>query len=171
MIRTRALALLLTTCGALTACVSDQHRAPETPADATPVKIIPAASGSFVDTDGNRYRDSSTVVVYVLADSTRYALPMKARGEFNIRLESGGGDAIAEWTFDKAQTAAAVRSMPPGPGFVFDLDLRQSPRAKNTDRIDRGEASMVVTFTPEGGQALYARTSAPILIGPIARPK
>src|ERR1043165_2813170 len=123
----------------LAGCVAEQRRPAETPDEAKPVKIVPAASGSFVDTDGNRYRDSSTVVVYVLADSTRYAIPMKARGAFNIRLEDRTGLTLGEWSFDKAQTAACLRSMPPGPGFVFDLDLRRSSAAGHTDRIDRGE--------------------------------
>ena len=36
-----------------------------------------------------------------------------------------------------------------------------------SDRINKGEASMVVSLKTEEGDTISARTSAPILIGPI----
>jgi hypothetical protein len=150
-------------------CASQDHPRPtETPSSATPQRLIPAASGSFDDTDGNRYRDTCTLVVYIIADETRYPLPMKARGEFEIRLEDPNGKVIAKWNLGKDQVAASIRSLPPGPGYVFSLDLRASPTTGYTDKIDQGEAMMVVKFTPEHGEPIVARTSAPILIGPIS---
>ncbi len=139
----------------------------QAPADSRPGKLIPAASGSFQDTDGNLYRDSSTVVIYTFAESAKYQIPMRPQGEFQIRLEDNRGGLIASWSFSKEQTKAALRNLPPGPGCVFQLDLRQSAVTGFSDRINKGEASMVVTLKPDQGDPVTARTSAPILIGPI----
>lgn len=155
----------------ISGCIADNSpRTPQTPTDARPGKLVPATSGSFQDTNGNQYRDTSTLVVYVLADASKYPLPMKAKGRFEVRLEDSAGGMIASWSFTKEQTAAAVRDLPPGPGFVFELDLRKSAATGYSDQINKGEASMLITFKPEaGGEPIVARTSSPILIGPIER--
>ena len=152
---------------ALTAagCVVDAPPRPRQPANVHPAKLVPAAVSEFQDTDDNRYRDSSPVVVYVMGDSPGYHLPLKIEGEFVLRLESPGGQLVAEWKFDRAATAAAMRVLNPGPGFVFELDLRKSATTGNTDVVKQAEADLVVVFTSAAGETIRARTSAPILIG------
>lgn len=117
------------------------------------------------------YRDSSTVIIYTMAEASQYAIPIRPRGEFLIRLEDAKGNLIASWTFSKHQTAAATRNLPPGPGCIFELDLRKSPLTGRSDRINKAEASMVVSLKTEDGDTLTARTSSPILIGPIENPR
>ena len=155
---------------ALSGCVTDGPARPgRQPSDIRPAKLIPAANGSFADTDANRYRDSSTVVVYIMGDVPGYHLPIAVPGEFTIRLEDPRGKPVAEWSFDKTQTAAALGKLPPGPGYVFELDLRKSPMRRGSDVIEEPEADLVVEFTPEKGEPIKARTTAPIVIGPSNR--
>lgn len=157
-------------------CVADNSPRPAprpTPESARPGKLVLATSGAFQDSNGNQYRDTSTLVVYIFGES-KYPLPMKPKGQFEVRLEDRTGVTIASWQFTMDQTTSAIRDMPSGPGFVFELDLRKSAAAGFSDKINKGEASMVVTFKPEGAggegtEPITARTSSPILIGPIER--
>lgn len=154
----------------LAGCVTDGPTRPRSqPSGVQPAKLITAADGAFTDTDANRYRDSSAVVVYVMGDSPGYHLPIRVPGQFTIRLESPRGQLIAEWPFGVAQTEAALRNLPPGPGYVFELDLRKSQVRGGTDIIDESEADLVAIFTTDAGNTIRARTSAPILIGPVSR--
>jgi hypothetical protein len=159
---------LLIGAGVLAGCVTEGPQRPQRkaqPSDVLPAKLVPTASVEFTDTDANRYRDSTTVVVYVMGDVPNYHLPLKVKGEFALSLQDPQGKVIAAWTFDRAQTAAALSGLQPGPGFVFGLDLRRS--SLGTDVVQTPEADLVVVFTPEKGDPIRARTSAPILIGPV----
>lgn len=154
----------------LAACVSDgPTRPPRQPSDIRPAKLIPAVNGSFSDTDANRYRDTSSVYLYVMGDAPGYRIPIAVPGEVTIRLEDPRGRPVAEWHFDKAQTASALHNLPPGPGYVFELDLRKSPMRRGSDVTEDAEADLVAIFTPDQGEVVRARTSAPILIGPVGR--
>lgn len=170
MIRPRMVITILLACTLPAACVADGPSKPRSqPPSVRPTKLIPAADGTFTDTDGNRYRDSSALVIYVMGDAPGYHLPIRVPGRFTIRLESTQGKPIAEWSFDAAQTEAALRSLPPGPGYVFELDLRKSPTRRGSDVIEESEAELIAIFTPESGDAIRARTSATVLIGPVSR--
>jgi hypothetical protein len=162
--------VLLIGAAILAGCVADGPQRPQRqrqPSDVLPAKLVPTASVEFTDTDANRYRDSTTVVVYVMGDVPTYHLPLKVAGAFVLSLQDSQGRVIAEWTYDRAQTAAALSGLQPGPGFVFGLDMRKS--SLGTDVIQTPEAVLAVTFTPETGESIRARTSAPILIGPVRR--
>lgn len=153
----------------LAGCVADgpQRQSRRQPADALPAKLVPTASVEFTDTDANRYRDSATVVIYIMGDIPAYHLPIKAEGRFDLSLEDSRGKVVASWAYDKAQTAAALSGLQPGPGFVFGLDFRKS--SLGTDVTETPEATLVVVFTPLKGDPIRTRTSAPIIIGPSNR--
>jgi hypothetical protein len=146
-------------------CVSTNPSAPATPSNIKPAKLVPIA-GDFEDTDANRYRDTTRVVVYLYADSEKYPLSMRADGSFQFRLENPAGQTIATWNFDRERTRKSLRQLPPGPGFVFDLSLLDL----GTDKIQDSEAELIVTFTPVDGPVLRARPTAPLLIGPLSKP-
>jgi hypothetical protein len=152
---------------ALMACAADSGggRPTPTPASARP-GLLSIAANNFMDTDGNKHRDLSTVVVYIFPDSAQYALPLAADGVFEFTLESADGRPVRHWRFDQRQTAEARRDLAPGPGFVFDLSLLEN----GSDRIAITEAELVATFHPAGaaGPPLRARTQ-PLLVGPIGR--
>jgi hypothetical protein len=151
--------------GAGSGCVSSKPAAAHaTPSSIAPAKIAPVA-GDFTDTDANRYRDTTRVIVYIYADSDKYPIPMKPEGSFQFRLENPQGKTIATWNFDRAKTAKAARQLAPGPGFVFDLSLLDL----GTDKIEDSEAELLITFTPADGPVLRARPSAPLLVGPLSR--
>ncbi len=143
----------------LAAC-SDQDKAVKhSPSDAVP-NAVALSVGDFVDTDQNRYRDSTNVTAYV--HSIAYPIPLAARGTFEFELQSSNGEVLHRWTFDQKQTAAALREMAPGPGFVFTLSL------VGADKIDLTEGEVVCTFRPLSGEPIRARPS-PIAIGPVTR--
>jgi len=162
--------LMLMSVALLAGCVTEGPQRPQKqrqPSDVLPAKLVPTASVEFTDTDANLYRDSTTMVVYVMGDVPTYHLPLKVTGSFEVSLQDPRGRVIASWTFDKAQTAAALSGLQPGPGFVFELDLRLS--SMGTDVIESPEADLVVRFTPEKGETIRTRTSSAILIGPVSR--
>ncbi|MEX2217315.1 MAG: hypothetical protein WD749_01030 [Phycisphaerales bacterium] len=150
----------------LAGCVSDYGpRAPRTPASAAPDTLVPIAS-DFVDTDQNRFRDTTRVVVYVYADSGRYPIPVAADGAFEFRIENPAGERVAAWVFDREQTRAAMRQLAPGPGFVFELSLLAP--GSGGDRVADSEGQLSVLFTPSHGSPISARPTAPLLIGALA---
>lgn len=155
--------------GLCVSCVSDAPPVQRQPSEVRPVKLIPVADGIFADTDANRFRDTSRVVVYIMGDVPGYRLPIAVAGEFVIRLETRSGMSIAEWRFDQARTAEALHALPPGPGYVFDLDLRTARGMNGTDRTSETEADLVATFIPKVGEQVRVRTTAPILVGSVSR--
>ena len=145
-------------------CASDPQRPRETPSEARP-GMIAMTAGDFLDTDADRWRDTTTVAAYVYAASGAYPLPMKARGSFQFRLEATGGTELAVWNFDERQTQAALRQLAPGPGFVFQLNRVRGGASPIQDR----EAEILCTFTPLEGPPIRARPTAPLLVGPTSR--
>lgn len=147
------------------ACGGSGRTGPRTtPPRAMPERLVLVAQ-NFEDTNANRYRDTAVVYAYVYADSTRFPLPVEADGEFEFRLEDATGTTVAAWRFDHQQTRAARRRLGPGPGFVFTLSLL----VEGNDRLTATEADLVAAFSSPGGRTVYARTSAPVLIGPVNR--
>jgi hypothetical protein len=140
----------------------------------TPAALVVAAD-NFVDTDGNGYRDTTSVIVYLF--SQERAVPTTAEGTFTFMLESMGGEPIVEWRFDRQQSAAAMRQLAPGPAYIFELSLFDASRpdgVRTSDRLSISEADLLVTFTPavaEGQQtrSLRGRPGAPLQVGPRTR--
>lgn len=146
-------------------CVTEGPAKPAQAPGSARVGVLVPIAGDFADTDANRYRDTTRVVVYLYADSARYPLPMAPPGSFEFKLENAAGKQLALWTFDQARTRAAKRELSPGPGFVFDLNLL----SLGSDRIADTEGDLTVTFTPVEGKPVRAKPSAPLLVGPLSR--
>jgi hypothetical protein len=156
--RSGALAL-----GALIAGCASNGAPRQAPSGVRPAALA-ITIGDFQDTDLNRYRDRTTAVIYIWGDSSNYPIPIKAKGSFEFRLQRHDGPVLATWNFDQAQTAAAERSLAPGPGYVFDLNLASVGAEKIPDR----EAEILCTFTPAEGEPLRNHPSAPLLVGPVS---
>ena len=150
----------------LAACAAEPtRRAERPPADATP-GVLAITATDFVDTDSNKYRDTSTVVLYIFPESAQYQLPMKAEGTFEFALEDGEGRPIARWKIDENRSGEARRQLPPGPGYIFELSLFEF----GSDQLTAPEAELVATFFPaDGGPPLRSRTQSPLLIGSLGR--
>lgn len=139
---------------------------PQTSSTARPA-ILSLAADNFADTDGNRYRDSTIVVVYIFSEDQ--SLPMRADGEFTFTLQGRSGRRLAEWRFDRQQTAAAVEQLPPGPGYIFELSMLES----GTDRTEEREADLIATFSlaqrDDRRPPVTLRRSVPLAVGPVSR--
>lgn len=146
-------------------CVADKGRTASATPDTAMPRVLSTVASDFVDTDGDRYRDSTEVVVYVFADTGRYPIPMRADGEFDFDLQDASGKSLHHWRFDRDKTRDALRQRAPGPGFVFELKL---PKAR---QIETPEGELVVTFTPSarGSEPIRGKPTAALLIGPKSR--
>jgi hypothetical protein len=150
----------------LSGCGASTQQAGSRPPDSATPGVLAMTATDFFDTDGNKFRDTSTLVVYIFAESASYQLPMRAEGAFEFRLETSEGQPIARWQFDRRQTEMSRRDLAPGPGFVFELSLLNS----GTDRIAAPSAELIATFIPaDGGQPLQGRTQSPLLVGSLGR--
>jgi hypothetical protein len=156
-----ALAILIAGCAS--SRPGNQPSPPPRSGSARPDTLTIAAD-NFVDTDGNRYRDSAVVVVYLFSE--KHTLPMQVEGEFAFILQSHSGQRLAEWRFDRQATAAAMQQLPPGPGYIFQLSLLES----GTDRIEEREADLIAAFLPaSSGPVAPVRRGVPLLVGPVTR--
>ena len=145
-------------------CAAEPRTAQRPPADAAP-GVLAITATDFIDTDGNKFRDTSTVVIYIFPESAQYQLPMKAEGTFDFVLESRG-QPVAHWQMDEDRSGAARRQLPPGPGYVFELSLHEL----GSDKITAPDAELVATFTPfDGSRTLKARTPSQLLLGSVGR--
>lgn len=155
------MATALAALAALAGCVTEggpRDPGPQ-PADAVP-RSLTLIAPNFVDTDENQYRDTTSLVVYLFAGG--YAVPVTADGSFQFRLlDRGGRDTLATWEYPPAESAAALRRLGPGPGYVFNLSLLE----RGGDTLDLPDAKLVCTFTPASGEPIRAESSAPVLIG------
>ncbi len=164
-IRAVAWVIALLAAMAPVSCTTGPSRPDSAPDSAVP-GVLALTATDFIDTDSNKYRDTSTVVIYVFAESAQYKLPMKAEGTFEFVLEDRGGRALARWNIGPDRSGAARRQLPPGPGYVFEISLLEF----GSDRLDVPEAELVATFIPDdGGRPLRARTQSPLLLGSVGR--
>ncbi len=132
------------------------------PADARAERVVPVVSGQFVDTDGNAYRDTNQVIVYVFTGGG-YAIPIEADGAFEFTLTDRAGRPIRRWTFTRDEAAQRRARLPAGPGFVFTLSLLSG---EGGDTVSEGEADLFGVFTPLSGDLpIRFRTSAAVVIG------
>ena len=93
-IRAVAWVIALLAAMAPVSCTTGPSRPDSAPDSAVP-GVLALTATDFIDTDSNKYRDTSTVVIYVFAESAQYKLPMKAEGTFEFVLEDRGGRALA----------------------------------------------------------------------------
>lgn len=149
---------------ALVACTAGPSRPKGPPESAVP-GVLALTATDFIDTDSNKFRDTSTVVIYIFPESARYQLPMPAPGTFEFVLEGPSGP-IARWEIGEQRSGEARRQLPPGPGYVFELSLIEL----GSDHINAEEAELLATFIPaDGGRPLRARTPSPLLLGSVGR--
>ena len=149
----------------LAACTAGPARRDSAPASAVP-GVLALTATDFIDTDSNKYRDTSTIVIYIFPESAQYKLPMKAAGTFEFVLEDRSAQPIARWSIGENRAGQARRQLPPGPGYVFELSLLEF----GSDQVDLPEAELVATFIPDdGGRKLRARTQSPLLLGSVGR--
>jgi hypothetical protein len=160
-----ALAVLAAAPFLFASCAAEpSRRGARPPADATP-GVLAITATDFIDTDSNKFRDTSTVVLYIFPESAQYQLPMRAEGTFDFALESQG-KPLARWTMDEDRSGAARRQLPPGPGYVFELSLLEL----GSDRVNAPDAELIATFLPlDGSRPLRARTQSPLLLGSVGR--
>lgn len=147
------------------ACTTGPRRPTSAPDSAIP-GVLALTATDFVDTDGNKYRDTSTIVIYIFPESAQYLLPMKAEGTFEFVLEDRSARPLARWNIGPDRAGAARRRLPPGPGYVFEISLLEF----GSDLVDLPEAELVATFIPDdGSRSLHARTQSPLLLGSVGR--
>jgi len=126
------------------------------PAQVIATQLLPNASPSFSDTDGNGYFDALEIRVYVFAEAYPES-SVSVPGAFTFRLIGKGGKLLREWTFDQAAAAAARRTMPAGPIHVFQLSLLGTPPG---DIIHESTAELATQFTPVQGPVLTAPSNS-----------
>lgn len=111
------------------------------------------------DTDGNGYYDTLTATVYLF--DQRFPAPVRVPGAFEFTLLNRDGKPIATWKRDAAQTSAAERAMPAGPGYFFTLDLRDAGIEKLPSQV----VDLGATFMPQNGRAVQVVGGASLRIG------
>lgn len=141
-------------CLALAGCVSAEPRdraPPKQPQWARPTTML--VSTSFPeDSDGNGYFDTMGVTVYLFDDQFAVA-PIQVPGTFSFTLTGPDGQDLATWTLPPDRAAAAVRAMPPGPGYVIRLSLLEG----GTDRTTARNAELYAVFSPAEGEPVRAK--------------
>lgn len=158
----------------LTGCVEESVRRAPAHVGAAPAEIPVTAlelfaGSAFDDTDGNGWRDTLTVVAYLFSPGSDYPLSLRRDGAFTFRIVSAEQRPMAEWVFDRAATAAALRQdLPPGPGYVFTLDLRPQQR----EGVPLREVWVKASFAPAAAEstspAMVERQSAgAVLVGEV----
>lgn len=138
----------------LSGCVSAEPQdrpPPKQPQWARPTALL--VSTSFPeDTDGNGYLDQMGVTVYAFDEQFAVA-PIRVDGAFTFTLTHGDGAPLAEWVYSAEETAAAMRSLKAGPGYLFKLSLAD----KGIERTEHRNAELHTTLATEGGTALRAK--------------
>ncbi len=127
--------------------------------------VVALSANNFEDTDGNRYRDSANVTVFIFSDSPRHPVAMEMLGEFDLTLTDATGTLLARWHFTAEQAERARGRFGPGPGFLFVLSLND----RGTDKMETHEAQLSCVFTPPDGPPIQARSKASVLVGPAAQ--
>lgn len=145
---------------------------PPRPARGTHPDTLALTADNFADTDGNRFRDTTSVIIYLFAEN--HPIPFVAEGSFTFLLETTNGQPIAEWRFDREQTAAALREFGPGPAYLFELSILKADAGIGTDRIADREGELVATFAPAAAKGTeeprrVRRRGTPVQIGPTGR--
>jgi hypothetical protein len=162
-----ALCVALAVCP-LASCVTEgetrrTQRPKPPPSDVRASALTLVAEGAFEDTDANGLRDSLSVIAYLFAPETGYALAISQPGSFSFRLLDAERQPVAEWTFTPEETAAVLSpSLAPGPGYLFRLDLRTIGR----EQLEAPEVWLSATFTPSEGRPVHRLGSAAIIAGP-----
>jgi hypothetical protein len=119
------------------------------------------SAGVGMDSDGNGYPDTIPVVVYLFADTRRYPLPVKERGEFTFELTAAEGVEIGSWVFGEEESARAVGDSAAGVCYRFALRL-----GPGRDRLPAVPASLRAIFTNAAtGERFASPGSATIRIG------
>lgn len=151
-------------------CVTEgrpQHQIPPPPSapssDVFPTVIDVSASRFGQDSDKNGYADVVNVSVF-LFNLEKHPASLHAAGQFVFELTGDDNKRIAQWTLTAAEVQACRRDLLPGPGYVFQLSIRD----QISDEIPRTDAQLSVMYIPAaGGQALRSPNPVRVSIGKI----
>lgn len=152
-------------------CVVETHSAaperqkPRSTAPPKPAGIRPEqmtfSAGVAMDSDGNGFRDTIPVVVYLFGDTRRYPLPLQAPGVFEFELIGADGARIGEWIFNEEETARSVGDSAAGVCYRFALRL-----GPGRDRMSSRHASLRAIFiNRDGGYQVTSPGAATIRLG------
>jgi hypothetical protein len=158
---------LLATLGA---CVTEgppTHTVPPAPSAPSPgvrPTVIDVSTGRYAsDSDKNGYADVVNASVF-LFNLERHPASLPADGQFVFELLDESGKRIVEWTLTAKQVQSARRDMLPGPGYVFQLNIRDH----TSDNIPRTDAQLTCMYIPaQGGPTLRSPNPVRISIGKI----
>lgn len=117
------------------------------PTNAVPTHLV-VNMKDFTDTDRNGYLDSATATVYLFADG--YALPLDTTGSFEFTLTESSGATIADWHITPEQADPCRIKTQVGPGYAFNLDLRQV----GAEKSEQHDASLIGQFTDTRGRTV-----------------
>lgn len=157
--------------GTLCACAApkDLHGNPEHP-DGPPLPVgrvsqvvVAAPRGEFIDTDGNGYRDSSLVAVYLMDMTMSRVITVAGDGTLKIFLNSESGQRLASWTFPVTPEPGMIQQAGYGWGYVFELNVNDVA----TDQFPHKSGGLVAIYIPATGDRNATTTgAASVVIGP-----
>ena len=149
---------LLLGAAALPGCVSEgpppraePQDLPQQPVNLQPSRMAFYVSNQVLDSDNNGYADQINAAVYIFADN--YPIAIAVPGSLRFTLSDRAGKVLAQWSFDKEQTAMLAQRLPPGPGYVLRLSLADV----GSDKLESQTAEISGDFTPESGAPLRAK--------------
>lgn len=113
------------------------------PDDLTPIHLTLALMGDVEDTDGNRFPDTITAMVWVQGN---HPINITPPGAFTFRLFADDDVEVVRWeiTEEMAQAAVADRKLV-GPSFLFRLNIRDQ---LSTDKMQPISLGLSATFVP-----------------------
>jgi hypothetical protein len=138
--------------------------APSAPASDIRPTVIDISTGRFAsDSDKNGYADVVNASVF-LFNLERHPASLPADGQFVFELLDESGKRIAEWTLTAKEVQSSRRDMLPGPGYVFQLNIRDH----TSDKIPRTDAQLNGMYIPaQGGPTLRSPNPVRVSIGKI----
>lgn len=148
----------------LAGCVADRRPTPQQP-DAVQATRLWIAATPPEDTDGDALPDTTLVTAFLFADPTQYQIPVQIPGAFAFQLVDEQGQTVSQWRFDAAESKAAGRNLPPGPGHVFTLSLL----TQGVEQARPRTLELTGVFTPTSGRPLHSRAGASFVFGRRAR--
>lgn len=116
------------------------------------------------DTDLNGYPDTIDLTIFVFDD--RYPIPIDVPGSFVFKLStSKDATLLRQWEFTPEQARAALRRLPPGPGYLFSLSLIEN----GDDHIESQYVDLTAEFLPSKGASVRMRGGSTLRLGKLTQ--
>lgn len=133
---------------------------PAKPAGVRPEQMMLSA-GVATDADGNTFPDTIPVVIYLFGDTSRYALPLHADGEFEFEVVGTQEGRIGRWIFPAEEVVRAAGDSAAGVCYRFGLRL-----GSGRDVIEGQTAGIRAVFTDsETGRRIESLGAVTIRLG------